>query len=302
MSTESPNRLTLYFPFEVTILSVMPFDFDPYPYDDRDLRQRLGQLLPAGRPPDDRDVLKKIIGLIDLTTLEGSDTEEKVAGLCRKALDTEDPGHNIPAVAAVCVYPTFVRMVRRKLDGSGIRTASVAGAFPSGQAPLHLKLEEVRYALGEGAEEIDMVMSYGRFLQHDENYVFDEIAQIKEACGGSVLKVILETGGLSTTGNIRRATEIALTAGADFIKTSTGKIKPAATLQAALVILDTLAEYHSKGGRRAGFKAAGGIADSLHAWQYALLASAIMGREYIGKSTFRIGASKLVDALLSEMI
>jgi deoxyribose-phosphate aldolase len=279
----------------------MPIHFDSYPYDDRTLRRRLEQLLPAARPPDDRDVLKKIIGLIDLTMLEGSDTEEKVAGLCRKALDTEDPGHNIPPVAAVCVYPTFVRMVRRQLDGSGIRTASVAGAFPSGQAPLRLKLEEVKFALGEGAEEIDMVMSYGRFLQHDESYVFDEIAKIKEACGKSVLKVILETGELSMTSNIRRASEIALTAGADFIKTSTGKIKPGATLQAALVILDTLAEYRSKDGRQAGFKAAGGIADPLQAWQYALLASAIMGKEYISKSTFRIGASKLADTILSEM-
>ncbi len=189
------------------------------------------------------EAYKKILSIIDLTTLEGSDTEKEIISLCKKAKGYKLKGKGIPNLAAVCVYPTFVKIAKKNLEDTRIKVASVAGAFPSGQSPLFIKIEEVKYAINEGADEIDMVISRGKFLKGNYQEVFDEIAAIKEVCGDIHLKVILETGELESLKNIRKASEIAINAGADFIKTSTGKISPAATEPAFIVMLDTIKEY-----------------------------------------------------------
>ncbi|MCX6234772.1 MAG: deoxyribose-phosphate aldolase [Bacteroidetes bacterium] len=246
--------------------------------------------------------LKKIMGILDLTTLEGSDTDQKVIELCNSALAYKNLVLDMPYVAAVCTYPAFTRIVRHQLQGSDIHTAAVAGGFPSGQIPLSIKLQEARYAIDEGAEEIDMVISRGRFLQGDDDYVFDEIAQMKGMCEDICLKVILETGELITIKSIRKASEIAINAGADFIKTSTGKIHPAATEKAVLVMLDTIREFYDKTGKMVGIKPAGGISELEQAMKYYLLVLNVLGEEWITREFFRIGASKLADRLLSKIL
>src|SRR5256714_3606574 len=203
--------------------------------------------------------LKLALSMIDLTTLEGADSDGKVRQLCYKAKHLHDALPDIPHVAAVCVYPTLVRLAKKQLEGSGINVAAVATGFPSGQFPLPVKLEDTRYAVGEGADEIDMVISRGHFLAGDYNYVFDEIAQVKEACGAAHLKVILETGELSTLDNVRKASDLAMHAGANFIKTSTGKVVPAATQPVTLVMLEAIRDYYYETGKKIGMKPAGGI-------------------------------------------
>ena len=180
--------------------------------------------------------LKMALNMVDLTTLEGADTDKKVIQLCNKAQHLHDAHPNLPTVAAVCVYPNFVKTAKASLQGSGINVASVATAFPSGQSSRKIKLLDTKIAVDAGAEEVDMVISRGKFHEGDYNFVFDEIAAIKEACGNSRLKVIFETGELGTFDKVRKASDIAIAAGADFIKTSTGKISPAATLPVTLVI------------------------------------------------------------------
>ena len=202
------------------------------------------------------EALTLAIQMLDLTTLEGADSEGKVRQLCSKALHLCDWLENIPHVAAVCVYPPFVKLAKKMLEGSKIQVASVATAFPSGHAPLTQKLEETRTAVESGADEIDMVISRGKFLAGDVNYIFDEIAAVKEACGTAHLKVILETGELGTFDAIRRASDISMLAGADFIKTSTGKIQPAATLPVTLVMLEAIRDFYYKTGRKIGMKPA----------------------------------------------
>ena len=192
--------------------------------------------------------------MIDLTTLEGQDTPGKVRQLCQKAIHLHDAVPGLPHVAAVCVYPTMVGVAREALEGHDINIASVATAFPSGQAPLNVKLEDTRIAVDHGANEIDMVISRGAFLAGDYGFVFDEIATIKEACGDAHLKVILETGELGTLDRVRRASVLAMHAGADFIKTSTGKIQPAATMQVTLVMLQAIRDYFYETGRMVGMK------------------------------------------------
>ncbi len=227
--------------------------------------------------------------LIDLTTLEGADTRTKVLALCEKAIHHK--------VAAVCVYPTFAKLVREQLSGTNIRTACVSGAFPSGQSPIHVKVMEVLYAVNEGAEEIDMVISRGTFLEGDYDTVAAEIREIKTACGKVHLKVILETGELQTPENIRLASEIAIASGADFIKTSTGKIPVSATPEAAFVMLQAIREHYEKTGKKVGFKAAGGISKPEDAEVYIQLVREILGEEWLTPELFRIGASRLIDAL-----
>ena len=248
------------------------------------------------------DAYKKILSIIDLTILEGSDTENKIISLCDKAKEYKLKGKGIPNVAAVCVYPPFVRIAKKNLEDTGIKVASVAGAFPSGQSPLFVKIEEVKYAINEGADEIDMVISRGKFLEGNFQEVFDEIAAIKEVCGDIHLKVILETGELESLINIRKASEIAINAGADFIKTSTGKISPAATEPAFIVMLDTIKEYYEKTDKMIGVKPAGGISEPWQALNYLVLVKDILGDKWLDKNYFRIGASRLADKVLDQIL
>lgn len=245
----------------------------------------------------DREDLRQVFTCIDNTTLEGSDTHEKVEALCRRSMELQDAARGIGHVAAVCVYPVFVRQACKLLQGSGIRVASVAGAFPAGQSPLPVKLQEVRYALDEGADEIDMVISRGSFLEGDYNKVSDEIAAIREVSMGHTLKVILETGELKTAENIAKASELAIAAGADFIKTSTGKIAVSATLDAAETMLTVISNYHKNTGKWVGFKAAGGISTPDEVLKYFQLACRIVGRKQTSNQYFRIGASRLTERL-----
>ncbi len=245
------------------------------------------------------DPFRTLLSCIDLTTLEGSDNNGRIVELCRKACSFGESG--LPLPAAVCVYPPFVKLAKNQLKGTGIRVAAVAGAFPSGQSPLAVRLEEVRYTVNEGADEIDMVISRGRLLEGDESYVFDEIAAIREVCKEVHLKVILETGELRSPALIRKASEIAIAAGTDFIKTSTGKIQPAATIEAMEIMLEVIREQYEKSGKKIGIKPAGGISEPDQALQYYLLIKRILGSGWLNKNLFRIGASRLADGLAQKI-
>ncbi|MEJ2596020.1 MAG: deoxyribose-phosphate aldolase [bacterium] len=247
-------------------------------------------------------LLKQILGMIDLTTLGGDDTTEKVLQLCESAKSYFNGEKGIPNVAAVCVYPVFARTVHQALKGTDIRTASVAGAFPSGQSPLTIRLEEVKYAVDHGAQEIDMVISRGRLIEGDESFVQDEIRMHKEACGDAHLKVILETGELKDPEMIYKASKLALSSGADFIKTSTGKITPAATPEVFYVMLQAIHEFYRETGKKKGVKAAGGISTSDDALKYFLLTRAVLGEAWLNPAHFRIGASRLVDNIYHEIL
>ena len=246
------------------------------------------------------DPFRTLLSCIDLTTLEGSDNNARIIELCKRACSFGESG--LPLPAAVCVYPPFVRLAKNQLKGTGIRIAAVAGAFPSGQSPLSVRLEEVRYTLNEGADEIDMVISRGRLMEGDENFVFDEIAAIREICKEVQLKVILETGELKSLALIRKASEIAISAGTDFIKTTTGKFQPAATLEAMEIMLMVIREQYEKSGKRTGIKPAGGISEPGQALQYYLLTGQILGEAWLNKNLFRIGASRLADGLAREIL
>ncbi|NQX97974.1 MAG: deoxyribose-phosphate aldolase [Flavobacteriales bacterium] len=246
--------------------------------------------------------LKMALNMVDLTTLEGADTDRKVMQLCNKAMHLHDSHPNLPTVAAVCVYPNFVKIAKKTLKGSGINVASVATAFPSGQSSLQIKLLDTKIAVDSGAEEVDMVISRGKFHEGNYNFVFDEIAAIKEACGNSRLKVILETGELGTFDKVRRASDIAMEAGADFIKTSTGKISPAATLPVTLVMLEAIKDYYYKTGIQVGMKPAGGISNSKLALQYLMLVKETLGKDWLTNEWFRFGASSLANDLLMQII
>jgi len=245
--------------------------------------------------------LKLALSMIDLTTLEGQDTHGKVTQLCQKAIHVHDSMPGLPHVAAVCVYPTMVAVARRALAGHDIKVASVATAFPSGMAPLAVKLEETRIAVGEGADEVDMVISRGAFLEGKYTLVFDEIVAVKEACGPAHLKVILETGELGTLDRVRRASVLAMHAGADFIKTSTGKVQPAATLPVTLVMLQAIRDYYHETGRRVGMKPAGGIARAKLALQYLVMLRETLGQDWLTPELFRFGASSLVNDILMQL-
>jgi deoxyribose-phosphate aldolase len=245
--------------------------------------------------------LKLALSMIDLTTLEGQDTRGKVTQLCQKAIHVHASRPGLPHVAAVCVYPTMVAVARQALRGHDIKVASVATAFPSGMAPLGVKLEETRVAVQEGADEVDMVISRGAFLEGDHQLVFDEIVAIKEACGHARLKVILETGELGTLDRVRRASTLAMHAGADFIKTSTGKIQPAATLPVTLVMLQAIRDYYHATGRRVGMKPAGGISKAKLALQYLVMLRETLGEGWLTPEWFRFGASSLVNDILMQL-
>ena len=241
------------------------------------------------------------LSMIDLTTLEGKDTPNKVAQLCYKARHLHDSIENLPKVAAVCVYPNLVGVAKKELAGSGINVASVATAFPSGQSTLKVKLSDTKFAVNEGADEVDMVISRGKFLAGEYNYVFDEVAAVKEACGNSHLKVILETGELDTLENVRKASDIAMYAGADFIKTSTGKINPAATMPVTFIMLNAIKDYYKTTGIKIGMKPAGGISTTKIALQYLVMLNETLGKDWLNKDLFRFGASSLVNDVLMQI-
>ena len=247
------------------------------------------------------DALKMILSMIDLTTLEGQDTPGKVRQLCQKAMHLHDSMPGLPHVAAVCVYPTMVGVAKKALDDSGINVASVATAFPSGMSSRQVKLDETRMAVGEGADEIDMVISRGAFLQGEYGFVFDEIAAIKDACGDAHLKVILETGELGTLDRVRRASVLAMHAGADFIKTSTGKIQPAATLPVTYVMLQAIRDFHHETGRMIGMKPAGGISNSKLAVHYLVMLRETLGTAWMTPDWYRFGASSLANDVLMQL-
>ncbi len=246
--------------------------------------------------------LKLALSMMDLTTLDGKDTKGKVQQLCYKAMHPHDTLNNIPTVAAICVYPTYVSIAKKALKGSSIQVASVATAFPSGQSSLDVKLADVKFAVEQGADEIDMVISRGQFLAGNYQYVFDEIAAVKEACGKSHLKVILETGELDTLDNVRKASEIAMLAGADFIKTSTGKIQPAATMPVTYVMLDAIKDFYLKTGKMIGMKPAGGISTSKIALQYLVMLNEVLGEKWMNNKYFRFGASSLANDVLMQLV
>lgn len=243
-----------------------------------------------------------VLNMIDLTTLEGKDTPGKVKQMCYKAHHPHDLLPGLPNAAAVCVYPTMVELAKKELAGTSVKIASVSTAFPSGQAPMSVKLDDTRFAVDSGADEIDMVISRGKFLSGEYAYVFDEIAAIKEACGKARLKVILETGELSTLDNVRKASDIAIYAGADFIKTSTGKIQPAATMQVTYTMLMAIRDYFDKTGTMIGMKPAGGISTSKLALHNLVMVKEILGDAWLTNEWFRFGASSLANDVLMQLV
>jgi len=285
-STVTPNKLNL----------------QAHPVDEVGIRERVARLATRSiKKASKVEGLKLALSMVDLTTLEGADTPGKVRQLCTKAIHLHSGRKDLPMVAAVCVYPTMVRIARKALEGTPIQVAAVATAFPSGMNPLAVKLEDTRYAVSEGAHEIDMVISRGDFLRGDYGRVADEIEQVKEACGKAHLKVILETGELGTLDRVRLASDIAMQSGADFIKTSTGKIQPAATPEVVLVMLLAISDFYRKTGKKIGMKPAGGIANAKAALNLLIMVREVLGPAWLTPSLFRIGASKLPNDMLMQL-
>lgn len=246
--------------------------------------------------------LKMVLSMIDLTTLEGKDTAGKVRQMCFKAAHLHDAYPDLPSVAAVCVYPSMVNLAKSIVGVHGINVASVSTAFPSGQAPLEVKLADTKFAVENGADEIDMVISRGKFLAGEYAFVFDEIAAIKAVCGTARLKVILETGELTTLDNVRKASDIAIYAGADFIKTSTGKIQPAATMQVTYTMLQAIRDYYDETGKMIGMKPAGGISNAKLALHNLVMVKEVLGQDWLNNKWFRFGASSLANDVLMQIL
>jgi deoxyribose-phosphate aldolase len=273
--------------------------FDKYPSSFEELKQRANRIC-SGISPEStgwKDIVKELTGFIDLTTLEGDDTTEKVNKLCEKG-QLRKAG--LPDVAAICIYPTLLFEAEKALRGTGIALASVAGGFPSGQTFTSVKCDEVRKAVEMGASEVDVVINRGMMLEERYGEVYEEVRQMKEAAGDSHLKVIIEISELASAELIRKASEICLLAGADFIKTSTGKSKHGATPEGFLIMADTIKEYHEKTGKKVGIKAAGGIRKIEDALCYYALVRETPGADWLSPALFRIGASSLLDSILSE--
>ncbi len=247
--------------------------------------------------------LKLALNMIDLTTLEGKDTEGKVKQMCYKAMRPHLALPDLPSTAAVCVYPTMVKTAKDALKGSSVKVASVSTAFPSGNSTMQIKLLDTKFALDNGADEIDMVISRGEFLKGNYNFVFDEIAAIKDLAHkyNARLKVIFETGEISTLDNVRKASDIAIYAGADFIKTSTGKIGVAATMPVTLVMLDAIKDYYFKTGIMVGMKPAGGISTAKGALQYLVMLHETLGNAWLDNKWFRFGASSLANDIILQL-
>ena len=247
--------------------------------------------------------LQMALNMIDLTTLEGADTPNKVRQLCYKAMHPHDQMNGIPTVAAVCVFPTLVRTAKEALKGSNVKVAAVSTYFPSGQSTIEIKLRETQYAIGEGADEIDMVISRREFLQGNFEYVLDQIIQIKQLCHKNKvrLKVILETGEIGSLDEVRKASDNALLANPDFIKTSTGKIGQAANMQVTLVMLQAIWDHYQKTGVQVGMKPAGGISDAKSALHYLMIVKEVLGPEWLSNKWFRFGASRLANDVLMQL-
>lgn len=276
---------------------------DRIPIDAVGIQERVERICTRSIKKESKlQALDLALRMMDLTTLEGSDSEGKVRQLCNKALHPYTELPNIPSVAAVCVYPNRVSLAKSILCNSSISIASVATAFPSGMSSLQIKLDDVNYAVSEGADEIDMVISRGAFLSGEYTKVYDEIAQIKEVCGTAHLKVILETGELGSLENVRMASDLAMKAGADFIKTSTGKISPAATMPVVLVMLQAIRDFHETTGKKIGMKPAGGIRSSKQAIQYLVMVKETLGNDWLNPSLFRFGASSLANDVLMQWV
>lgn len=250
---------------------------------------------------EELSMCKTILGCIDLTTLEGSDTDDKVRKLCDTSLSFRNEERQIPTTAAVCVYPPFISVAKEKLRGTGVHVASVAGAFPSGQLPIHLKVAEVEYAVAQGADEIDMVISRGSFLSGHYQQVYDEIRAIRNACPKQKLKVILETGELETPQNIYRASQLAIYAGADFLKTSTGKIAVNATPEAFWVMMLAIHQHYQDTGQKVGIKVAGGVSTPEQAYTYFHIWRQNMGKDWITPDLFRVGTSRLATKIFEKI-
>ncbi|MBR0053707.1 MAG: deoxyribose-phosphate aldolase [Bacteroidales bacterium] len=272
-----------------------------YPFTDEQIQERIAAYTASDlKFFDYPKAYRFILNVIDLTTLEGSDNKAKVQQLCEKALNFRDEARQIPTTAAVCVYPPFAAQAKSILKGTDVHVACVAGAFPAGQSPIEIKIAEVAYAVSQGADEIDMVISRGKFLEGDYQTVYNEIAAIKAACGQAHLKVILETGELKTADNIYKASQIAIAAGADFIKTSTGKIAVNATPESFLVMLDAIKAHYEATGKMVGMKPAGGISDAKTAIDFLKILENVLGEKWLTNRYFRIGASRLADKILAE--
>jgi len=271
--------------------------------DEVSARERVARLFSRSIKKESKLMaLKLALSMIDLTTLEGKDSTGKVKQLCYKAAHLHDQFPDLPSVAAVCVYPTMVSVAVNALAGTGIKVASVATAFPSGMTSLSNKLEEVKMVVEGGADEVDMVISRGKFLKGEYHDVSNEISEVKAVCGKAHLKVILETGELATLDNVRLASDIAMEAGADFIKTSTGKISPAATPPVVLVMLEAIRDYYRKTGQKIGMKPAGGISKAKLAIQYLVMVRETLGEEWLTPDFFRFGASSLANDVLMQIV
>lgn len=269
--------------------------FGPYTCSFDQLRERADRICASIDIDGNSETVRMLTRFIDLTTLEGFDTPGRVAGLCRKGR-LEDKG--LPDVAAICIYPSLIDAAKKELQGTGIALASVAGGFPSGQTFTDIKVREVERAVSAGADEVDVVINRGLMIEERYAEVFEEVSAMKKASGEAHLKVILEISELPSVALIRKASEICLLAGADFLKTSTGKSSHGATPEGFLVLADTIAEYHGKTGKRAGVKAAGGIRTVKEALCYYFLTEEALGDEWLTGDLFRIGASSLLDAIL----
>ncbi len=272
------------------------------PVDEVAVRERVAALATRSIKRESKlYALELAVRMTDLTTLEGRDTPGKVTQLAAKARRPDPTDPTIPSVAALCIYPAMVPVAKRALEGSGVAVASVATYFPSGQAPLEVKLADTRAALAAGADEIDMVIDRGAFLAGDFMKVYEEIVAVREACGSAHLKVILETGELVTFDNVRKASMLAMAAGADFIKTSTGKVSPAASRPVTLVMLEAIRDFVELTGVPVGMKPAGGIRTAKDAIRYLVLLYETLGAEWMTPQRFRFGASSLLNDLLMQI-
>lgn len=251
---------------------------------------------------NNKDVWTFLFNTIDLTTLKATDSPESVARFTQNVNDFEERFPSLPNVAAICVYPNFAPVVRTVLEVSDVKVACVSGCFPSSQSYEEVKIAETSLAVANGADEIDIVLNLGYFLDKDYESVCDEISEQKEATRGGMLKVILETGALKTARNIKLASILSLYSGADFLKTSTGKEYPGASLEAAYIMAQCIKEYYEKTGRRVGFKASGGVATTEDAVKYYTVIKAVLGEEWMNNTTFRLGASRLANNLLTSIV
>ena len=271
--------------------------------NDAEVQATVKQIIEEKVPQNDTlDVKKFLFGSIELTTLSTTDTEEKVLRMVEKVnrFDREYP--DIPHVAAVCVYPVFTELVSKSLEVDGVEITNVCGNFPSSQARMEVKVAETQLAVADGATEIDIVLPVGKFLSGDYEGVCDDISEMKQACGAAPMKVILETGDLETASNIKKAALLSMYAGADYIKTSTGKEKVSATPEAAYVMCQAIKAYHEKTGIQIGFKPAGGINTVMDAVIYYTIVQQVLGNQWLTNKWFRMGTSRLTNLLLSEIL